>query len=67
MTRTEQREQELTRIAEAIYSAVYDGDDKYHRAATIGEIYDWLANGSPDYALSTPVDQLAEEWADLDN
>ena len=55
-------EQELLKIAEAIYSEISGADNRQERAATVDEIYNWLYNGdNPNYTMSD-VPALVAEW-----
>ena len=51
-------------LAEHIYSCVYGVDDGRFHAATVQEIYDWLADGDPEYSS---VDELVHDWIEYAN
>ena len=57
-------ERDPAAMAAEIYSLVYTGDNKYHRASITNEIADWLTDGE-DYTGLTAA-ELAKEWIEYD-
>lgn len=58
-----ERETRLLEIAEAIYNEISGADNKQEIADTVGEIYDWLANGDrPETYTLADVPAFVEEW-----
>jgi len=51
-------------LAAEIYELAFTGDDKYHRAAKVSEITDWLTDGDGGAARSAA--DLAKEWIEYD-
>ena len=49
-------------LAEQIYDAVYDFDDRRHRAQMLFEIVDWIREGDWHEDQVPDVDALAAEW-----
>ncbi len=56
--------QQMSEMAERIYSAVFGLDDKAFRAEKVQEIYEWLANG--DLTDDPDINALIEEWREYD-